>query len=295
MITPKAAQDYFDAWNRRDAAGIVACFTGSGAYCDPTAGDNLRGGQIAAYATGLWTAFPDLRFEVGRIAATGDGVLAAEWRMLGTNTGAFNGLPPAGRTVDLPGVDIMEPDGNKLASVTGYFDSRAVPEQLGLKVNVQPQRLGPFAFGSSTYVQSGNLSRPGALSTTCLMARSDEETNAIREQGREVLKEMLKLPGFISALTATGGDRMFTVAAWESPEHSRAMYSSASHAHKHAMTRFFQAENGLGDGGITSVWSPLHTNAFWRRCADCGHMFDCAGGTGACACGAPPPAPVPYW
>lgn len=295
MNIPKQAQDYFDAWNRRDAAGIVACFTSSGTYTDPAAGEKLQGEEIAAYAGRLWAAFPDLHFEVGRIAVTGDGVLAAEWCMRGANTGSFRGLPPTGRTVDVPGVDIIEVNANRLDSVTGYFDSGTVPKQLGLMVNVQPARVGPFAFGSSTYVQSGNLSRPGAFSTTWLMARSDEETNAIREQGREVLQDMLKLPGFISALTATAGDRMFTVAAWESPEHPRAMYSSTSHAHKHAMTRFFQTRNGLSDGGITSVWSPLRTNAFWRRCVDCGHMFDSAGETGACTCGAPPPAPVPYW
>ncbi len=57
MNIPKAAQDYFDSWNRHDAAGLVACFTSRGTYSDPTAGQNLQGEAIAAYARGLWAAF----------------------------------------------------------------------------------------------------------------------------------------------------------------------------------------------------------------------------------------------
>lgn len=295
MTIPRAAQEYFDAWNRRDAASVAACFSSEGRYSDPTAGPNLQGAAIAAYAAGLWTAFPDLRFEVGRTAVTAGGVLAAEWRMHGTNTGAFQGLPPSGRAVDLPGVDIIEFAGDKLAAVTGYFDSRAVPEQLGLNVTVQPARIGPFAFGTSTYVQSGNLAKPGAFSVTWLMPRSEQEMNAIRDQGRETLKDMLKMPGFISALTATAGNRQFTITAWESAEHPRALQGSASSAHRCAMKRFFNTRDGLSAGGQISVWSPLRFSAFWRRCAECGVMFDAAGESASCRCGAAPPEPVPHW
>ena len=45
------AQEYFDAWNRHDAAGIVATFAEGGTYTDPLA-PALTGGAIAAYAGG---------------------------------------------------------------------------------------------------------------------------------------------------------------------------------------------------------------------------------------------------
>jgi steroid delta-isomerase-like uncharacterized protein len=256
MTIPRVVRHYFDAWNRRHRQ----LFHHQRYLLEPRAGQHLQGEAIAAYASRLWTAFPDLHFGLGRIAATADGVFAAEWRMRGTNTGAFRGLPPTGRTVDMPGVDIIELDGDKLSSVTGYFDSRAVPEQLGLKVNVQPERIGPFAFGTSTYVQSGNLAKPGAFSITWLMPRSEEEVNTVREQARGVLKDMLKMPGFISALTATVAGRIFTITAWETTEHPRALYRGG--AHKQAMTRFFEIRDGWSDGGLTSVWSLLRMRAF---------------------------------
>ncbi len=95
--------------------------------------------------------------------------------MWGTSTGSCRALPPTGRAVDLPGVDIIELGGGKLASVIGYFDSRTVPEQLGLQVVVQPQSIGPFSFGISTSPQTGKTVKPGAFSVTKLEARSDEE------------------------------------------------------------------------------------------------------------------------
>ncbi len=291
MTTPKAVQDYFDAWNGHDAAGIVACFADSGMYSDPSAGDKLRGESIAAYASGLWEAFPDLRFDVGRIAATADGVLAAEWRMRGTNRGSFRGLPPTGRPVELPGVDIIETAGDKLASVTGYFDSRAVPEQLGLQVLVQPDAIGPFSFGTSTSFQTGQNSKPGAFSITKLDARSDEEVQQIRDLGRQIVTEMSKMKGFISSMTMTVGRRQMTVAAWESPDNPRQLTRGGTH--EQAMRKFFGPE--LAAGGWTSVWVPGRINATWARCPSCARMGNLDGAEGRCSCGSVLPAPVPYW
>ena len=54
---------YIDAWNRHDAARIVATFAERGTYTDPTTAGPLAGAAIAAYAQSLWDAFPDLSFE----------------------------------------------------------------------------------------------------------------------------------------------------------------------------------------------------------------------------------------
>ena len=62
----------------------------------------------ADYARGLWDAFPDLTFEIISKAQTGPESVAAQWVMRGTNTGSLQGLPPTGRSVEVPGADFIE-------------------------------------------------------------------------------------------------------------------------------------------------------------------------------------------
>src|SRR5687768_88538 len=137
------AQQYFDAWQRHDGAGIVATFAEGGTYSDPATGHPLSGPAIAGYAGNLWAAFPDLSFELLSVAPAGEGTIAAQWLMRGTNSGSMRGLPPTGRPVALPGADFIQIEGNKIRSVQGYFDTRTLSEQLGLQTVVQPYTAGP--------------------------------------------------------------------------------------------------------------------------------------------------------
>jgi steroid delta-isomerase-like uncharacterized protein len=139
MSALDAAQEYFDAWNRRSPEGIVATIQPGGSYEDPMTGGPLSGPAIAQYAAGLFEAFPDLAFELINPAATGPNSVAAQWVMRGTNTGPLQGAPPTGKFVTLAGADFIGTDGNKVASVKGYFDSIEVPRQLGMQVIVQPR------------------------------------------------------------------------------------------------------------------------------------------------------------
>jgi steroid delta-isomerase-like uncharacterized protein len=219
MQAMQVARCYFDAWNRRDAEAIVATFVKGGTYTDPSAGEGLVGEAIATYAKTMWSAFPDLVFDIRTVGHTEEGIVAAQWLMRGTNTGSFRGLPPTGRPVVLAGADFIQVEGDRIRSVQGYFDTRVVPEQLGLQVLIQPHAVGPFAFGTSTSVETGKKSKPGAFSITILQARSDEEIQKIKELSREIATEMLEMPGFMSWVGMTIGPRMRTVTAWETPEH----------------------------------------------------------------------------
>ena len=147
MNSLELANAYFDAWNRHDSDAILGLFAESGTYSDPTTKGPLTGQAIGDYAQGLWSAFPDLSFEIRSCAPTTANKLVAEWTMTGTNTGEFAGLPPTQHAVSLPGIDVLETGSDGIATVTGYFDSALLPEQLGLQVLVQPHSLGPFAFG----------------------------------------------------------------------------------------------------------------------------------------------------
>ena len=164
------AQSYFDAWTHRDADGIIAAFAEGGTYSDPTVGQGISREAAADYARGLWDVFPDLTFEIISNAEAGPGTVVAQWLMRGTNTGSLQGLPPTGRSVAVPGADFIQVEGDKILSVQGYFDSRAVPEQLGLQVVVQPNAIGPFVFGTGSLAQSGKMSNRERLVSLCSKA-----------------------------------------------------------------------------------------------------------------------------
>jgi steroid delta-isomerase-like uncharacterized protein len=287
----QVAQGYFNAWNQHDASAIVATFAAGGTYADPVTPGTLTGAAIGAYAQSLWSAFPDLSFEIVSVSDNASGLVSAEWLMRGTNTGPFNGLPPTKAAVAIAGADFIRVGADGIQSVQGYFDSGAVPRALGLNVIVQPEAIGPFSFGISTRASAGNTSTPGAFSITCLEARTDEERDAIRESARKIATEMLAMPGFISWVGATVGDRMMTITAWETPEALTPLMKDGEH--RSAVGRFFKPE--LARGGNTGVWVPARLNPRWIRCPACSRMADSEKANGTCGCGAAIPGPLAYW
>lgn len=262
MDAVDVAQGYFDAWNRRDAAAIVATFAEGGMYSDPNVPEGLTGQAIADYAGGLFAAFPDLSFDIVSHAPAGDGMAAAQWMMRGTNTGSLRGAPPTGSTVALPGADFIAAEDGKIRSVQGYFDQGTMMRQLGLQVIVQPYSVGPVTFGNSVYMQPGNRTKPGAFSITALQIRSDDEAEEVSGYSRQILQEMAGMPGVISVLLVRTGHRMLTVTAWEDADGPAQMYRGGTHSE--AMERFFGPD--LAAGGVTSVWKPERINALWVRC-----------------------------
>jgi len=284
-------ESYADAWNRHDADGIVATFAEGGTYCDPTTPGPLAGVAIGEYARGLWSAFPELTFEMGRVMVGEGGALSVEWVMRGVNSGSMMGLPPTGRAVEVRGIDVAVVEDGKLRSVQGYFDSGAVPRALGLDVIVQPHAIGPFAFGTGLRVSNGSKAVPGAFSLTFISARDKQDETAIRESSRKILQELPGIPGFISAVTVTVGDRMMTITAWETPESMAPLMQTGEH--RAAVGRYFMSE--YGGGGMTGVWTPHHLGPRRVRCVGCSRMASVEVPEGKCVCGAVLPEPLAYW
>jgi steroid delta-isomerase-like uncharacterized protein len=272
------AKQYLDAWNAHDADAIVKTFATGGTYCDPTTAE-LSGDAIGANAKRLWSAFPDLSFEIVSVAEAGAGRVVAEWIMKGTNTDTFLGLPATGCAISLPGVDVIEIGTDGIEAVKGYFDTQAVPAQLGLQVLVQPFLAGPFSFGNSIAVQSGKKTKPGAFGITTIW-NPDTQTEDVRALTRATATEMLRMEGFIGASFLRIGGRGVTISAWEKPEHTKQLMRGGTHAE--AMRRFW-AE--LGDSAYTSVWIPDHINPLWVRCSVCRKMNDYEKHSGVCSCG----------
>jgi steroid delta-isomerase-like uncharacterized protein len=287
MSAEDAARRYFEAWIARDPEAIAATFATDGVYADPGVPDGLPPQGTAAYAAGLFAAFPDLSFAVEEpVISAGDRVVA-RWTMTGTNTGSFMGLPPTGLPVEVVGVDVIEAAGDLVRRVDGYFDGGAVPRQLGMQVIVQPAAVGPFAFGTSTRAAVSDA-EPGAMSLTVLEARSDEAVQEVAERSRDMLPGLMAAPGFISFVGAIVGRRMYTITAWESADDVPAVMRDEGH--RAAADRFFAGE--LAVGGPTGVWAPRRLNGMWVRCASCGAV---AHANGDCPCGAPATPPPAYW
>ena len=286
-----AVRRYFDAWNRRGPDLVVAVFDDDGTYGDPATAGPLSGRAIGAYAAGLFAAFPDLSFEAVGVHPTGNGRAVVEWLMRGANTGPLAGNPPTGRTVVLPGVDVIETDGERVRSVRGYFDQKTLAQQLGLQVIVQPTSIGPARFGTSVRLTTGKRTRPGAFSVTWLEAPTEAERDTVRARTRAMFGDLAAMPGFIGLVLAAVGDRMMTLSAWESPEHPRQLLSGGPH--KEAMAWFFG--QSACTAAWTSVWAVERANPLWVRCPACGELTSCDQGEGVCRCGSALPEPPPYW
>jgi hypothetical protein len=64
MNAIEVVKRHFDAWNRHDADAIVATFAEGGTYTNPIAGQGLTGEAVRRFAQGIFTAFPDVSFEI---------------------------------------------------------------------------------------------------------------------------------------------------------------------------------------------------------------------------------------
>jgi steroid delta-isomerase-like uncharacterized protein len=281
---------YFQAWNDRDPDAVVGSLVEGGTYVDPNLPDPVSGERLAAYADDLFSAFPDLRFEVRDRQTQRDGLTVVRWLLRGTNTGRLRGLPPSGRQVALLGVDVIATAEGGVRWVEGYFDRQTMAEQLGLQVILQPWAAGPFRFGNAVQAAGADRTRPGAVSLTWVDVRSDAEAEEVRAYSRPLAAALTKVPGFLSWMGINIGNRLMTITAWESEEAARQVMRQS--LHREAVKRFFTED--FGAALHTGVWSAPRLNALWLRCPACAAVVDAAI-TGTCTCGEVLPEPPRWW
>jgi ketosteroid isomerase-like protein len=118
------AKAWNDAWNGRDAGALAAFFADGATYYEP----GLPSGPVAA-ADGIkvaaqktWQDWPDASFEAVSILVDSN-LIAVEWRSSATHK--------SGTDLTLEGVDVLELDGEKIASCRVYFDIHAREQALG--------------------------------------------------------------------------------------------------------------------------------------------------------------------
>ncbi len=129
----RAVEQHLAGENRHDLGEILAAFGPSARYEDAPWGEAHQGrdGVRAFYASTL-RALPDLRIEVNRRFAAGDGVVL-EVVISGTHLGPWRGLPATGRPVRFPLCAIFTfDDDDRLAGERIYYDRATVLRQVGV-------------------------------------------------------------------------------------------------------------------------------------------------------------------
>jgi steroid delta-isomerase-like uncharacterized protein len=81
------------------------------------------------------TAFPDSQIHQKNAVVNGDQVVI-EYDFVGTHSGPLatptGPVPPTGKSVNLPGIEVYEVQNGKVTSLRTYFDAATMMRQLGL-------------------------------------------------------------------------------------------------------------------------------------------------------------------
>lgn len=130
----EVARAYFAAQNQHDTERLMQLFGSSGTFQDPTMTAPIQGETLRqAFAAGF-VSFPNMTFEIFDLFDDGANRVAVQWRWRATNTGNLGDAPPTGRSIDIPGTDILVVTGETIQSVRVYFDLAAMTNQLAGKV-----------------------------------------------------------------------------------------------------------------------------------------------------------------
>jgi len=89
--------------------------------------------EEAGFVNLLWTAFPDIRWEIAEMIASGDTVMV-RFTVMGTHEGEYQGLPPTGNKWETGGVWTARIKDGKLVEVREEADVLGWMQQLGMEL-----------------------------------------------------------------------------------------------------------------------------------------------------------------
>jgi steroid delta-isomerase-like uncharacterized protein len=125
------ARRFFEAWVGGDAAALDEVVAPDYVFHDPADPDTPPGPAGAkAMAAGFRAAFADMRPVEEDYVAGGDKVVY-RWRVRATHRGAFAGVPPTGRAVELSGIEIVRLAGGRIVEHWDEIDGLGLLRQLG--------------------------------------------------------------------------------------------------------------------------------------------------------------------
>jgi len=114
-------------WSNGEMAAIGELMAPDATIHQPEVGGTAG---LMAFNRVLRTAFPDWHSTPEEVITEGDRV-AERWTGRGTHRGAFQGIPPTGRQVEVPGMVFYRIAGGKIVEFRGSFDMMRMMQQLG--------------------------------------------------------------------------------------------------------------------------------------------------------------------
>jgi steroid delta-isomerase-like uncharacterized protein len=125
----------YDLWNARDLEAALGLATEDIDITLVAYGLNLTGRDgFRQFMERFATAFPDMKKEITNQIASEDQVVC-EFRLKGTHDGPLRTptgeVPPAGRTVELSVIEVMQVRDGKVAAIRNYTDTATLMRQLG--------------------------------------------------------------------------------------------------------------------------------------------------------------------
>lgn len=128
----KAVAGVLEYWNNHDIDGILKFYDDQITWHNVALEEVYRGkAEVGAFLQRLMDAFPDLRFEVVEKFAHRNRV-SERWFIHGTHQGTFMGVPATGRSVDIPGMSMVEMREGRFLSDRFLFEMGTVMRQMRL-------------------------------------------------------------------------------------------------------------------------------------------------------------------
>jgi steroid delta-isomerase-like uncharacterized protein len=115
--------------NRHDGAAIHAYLADAMHASNPSTGVSAAS-RMHAVQSALLAGFPDLQYRIDRMLPVGDTVVV-ECTVSGTHKGAFAGVAPTNKSIELPAAFALQIVDGKLVDCRSYFDTLTLMEQLG--------------------------------------------------------------------------------------------------------------------------------------------------------------------
>jgi steroid delta-isomerase-like uncharacterized protein len=123
--------EHFASETDQEFERTLATFNGHPHYEIMATGQVFDGDvEVMDYYRTTRTAFPDQRHDNVRFHVAEHSTVA-EFDLLGTNLGAFYGLPPTGRSFRVPVIAVFFFDGDRIANERVYFDAASLVNQIG--------------------------------------------------------------------------------------------------------------------------------------------------------------------
>jgi steroid delta-isomerase-like uncharacterized protein len=124
-----ALRSAIQEWNAGNLQGYLALYDPQ-AVLQGYAGVEPGQAGIQQFYQSFWTAFPGSQLVSEDVFASGEKV-ACRFVLSGTHMGAFQGVPPSGRDIALPGITILEFQNGRCVRRWSYTDRVGLLQQIG--------------------------------------------------------------------------------------------------------------------------------------------------------------------